>query len=47
MMELVEDRNQSPELDFVAHIDVVFPYTSAQQNPRGVLELPFYLLPIP
>jgi hypothetical protein len=46
-MELVEGRNQSKregeEIDFVANIDQ-FSYISAQQNPQGVLELPFSLV---
>lgn len=46
-MKLVEGRNQSKregeEVDLVANIDQVS-YTSAQQNPQGVLELPFYLV---
>lgn len=45
--ELVEGRNQSKredeEIDLVVNIDQVS-YTSAQQNPQGVLELPFYLV---
>lgn len=46
-MELVEGRKQSKRegektVELVAHIDQLS-YTSAQQNPQGVLELPFYL----
>lgn len=46
-MKFVESRNQlkreGEEIDLVANIDQLS-YTSAQQNPQGVLELPFYLV---